>query len=128
VADIGIPLQLMETASGYDFLNEETASPILKRRERQAHKGHFGHCLIIAGSVGKTGAAALSANSAVRAGSGLVTLAVAERIHNILEMKTTEVMTFPLPDGGGGLSDRQRLSGYQKAARRQGCCCCRAGA
>lgn len=102
VADIGIPLQLMKTASGYDFLNEETASPILKRRERQAHKGHFGHCLIIAGSVGKTGAAALSANSAVRAGSGLVTLAVAERIHHILEMKTTEVMTFPLPDGGGG--------------------------
>ena len=102
VADIGIPLPLMETACGYDFLNEEAVLPLLQRRDRQAHKGHFGHCLIIAGSTGKTGAAALSANSAVRSGSGLVTLAVAQHIHHILEIKTTEVMTFPLPDAGNG--------------------------
>jgi NAD(P)H-hydrate epimerase len=102
VADIGIPSELMETASGYDFLNEDTMRPMLHRRDRQAHKGHFGHCLIIAGSTGKTGAAALAANSAVRAGSGLLTLAVAESIHSILEIKTTEVMTAPLPDSGSG--------------------------
>ncbi len=106
VADIGIPQKLMETAVGYDFLNADTVRPMLHRRDRQAHKGQFGHCLIIAGSTGKTGAAALSANSAVRAGSGLVTLAVAESIHSILEIKTTEVMTSPLPDSGSGhLSD-----------------------
>ena len=102
VADIGIPPSLMESASGYDFLNEETMCPLVHRRDRQAHKGHFGHCLIIAGSTGKTGAAALAANSAVRAGSGLVTLAAAESIHSILEMKTTETMTAPLPDSGSG--------------------------
>ena len=102
VADIGIPPQLMETVSGYDFLNEDTMCPMLHRRDRQAHKGHFGHCLIIAGSTGKTGAAALTANSAVRTGSGLVTLAAAESIHPVLEMKTTEVMTAPLPDSGSG--------------------------
>jgi NAD(P)H-hydrate epimerase len=102
VADIGIPQNIMEAAAGYDFLNAETVRPLLHRRDRQAHKGRFGHCLIIAGSTGKTGAAALSANSAVRAGSGLVTLAVAENIHSILEIKTTEVMTFPLPDSGSG--------------------------
>ena len=102
VADIGIPIPLMETVHGYDFLNEDTIRPLLHRRDRQAHKGTFGHCLIIAGSTGKTGAAVLSANSAVRAGSGLVTLAVAESIHTILEMKTTEVMTAPLPDSGSG--------------------------
>ena len=115
VADIGIPLQLVETAAGFDFLNEETVQPLLQRRDRQAHKGNFGHCLIIAGSTGKTGAAALSANSAVRAGSGLVTLGVAESIHHILEMKTTEVMTFPLPDAekgylaGSAFPDIERL-------------------
>lgn len=102
IADIGIPQKLMETAPGYDFLNPETMRPMLHRRDRQAHKGVFGHCLIIAGSTGKTGAAALSANSAVRAGSGLVTLAVAESINGILEMKTTEAMTVPLPDAGSG--------------------------
>ena len=102
VADIGIPSKVMETAPGYDFLNADTIRLMLHRRDRQAHKGHFGHCLIIAGSTGKTGAAALSANSAVRAGSGLVTLGAAESIHSILEIKTTEVMTFPLPDSGSG--------------------------
>lgn len=102
VADIGIPPKLMESVPGYDFLNSNTVRPMLRRRDRQAHKGHFGHCLIIAGSAGKTGAAALAANSAVRAGSGLVTLAAAESIHAVLEIKTTEAMTVPLPDSGSG--------------------------
>lgn len=102
VADIGIPEKVMEAAPGYEFLNMDAIRPILRRRDRQAHKGRFGHCLIIAGSPGKTGAAALAANSAVRAGSGLVTLAAAESIHSILEIKTTEAMTVPLPDSGCG--------------------------
>ena len=102
VADIGIPANLMESAFGYEFLNEAALYPMLHRRDRQAHKGSFGHCLIIAGSTGKTGAAVLAANSAVRAGSGMVTLAAAESIHTILEIKTTEAMTSPLPDYGSG--------------------------
>ncbi|MDD2582828.1 MAG: NAD(P)H-hydrate dehydratase [Desulfuromonadaceae bacterium] len=102
VADIGIPAKLMEAAPGYDFLNEAALHPMLHRRDRQAHKGKFGHCLIIAGSTGKTGAAALAANSAVRAGSGMVTVATAASLHTILEIKTTEAMTSPLPDFGNG--------------------------
>lgn len=102
IVDIGIPPQLMEEAAGYDYLNEKLMAPLVKRRDRQAHKGHFGHCLIIAGSPGKTGAAALAANSAVRTGSGLVTLAVPESLNHILEIKTTEAMTLPLPDAGTG--------------------------
>jgi hydroxyethylthiazole kinase-like uncharacterized protein yjeF len=102
VADIGIPPNVMEAAPGYDLLNDDFIRPMLRRRDRQAHKGQFGHCLVIAGSTGKTGAAALSANSAMRAGSGLVTLAVAESLHAILEIKTTEVMTAPLPDSNSG--------------------------
>ena len=102
VADIGIPAQVMAAVTGYVFSNADSIRPLLHHRDRQAHKGHFGHCLIIAGSTGKTGAASLSANSAVRAGSGLVTLAVAESIHPVLELKTTEAMTVPLPDSGSG--------------------------
>lgn len=102
VADIGIPPVLMESASGYEFLDDAAIRPMLRRRERLAHKGDFGHCLIVAGSTGKTGAAVLAANSAVRAGSGLVTLAAAESIHGILETKTTEAMTAPLPECGRG--------------------------
>ncbi len=102
VVDIGIPAELMQEAPGYEFLNDESIRPLLRRRDRLAHKGTFGHCLIVAGSTGKTGAAALCANSTVRAGAGLVTLGVAESLHRILEVKTTEVMTVPLPDAGNG--------------------------
>lgn len=102
IVDIGIPPQLMQEAVGYDFLNEKLMAPLVKRRDRQAHKGTYGHCLIVAGSTGKTGAAALAANSAVRTGSGLVTLAVPESLNQILEIKTTEAMTLPLPDAGSG--------------------------
>ena len=102
VVDIGIPAKLVGAAPGYNFINEAAVYPLLRHRGREAHKGDFGHCLIIAGSAGKTGAAALAANSAVRAGSGMVTLAAAESIHSILELKTTEAMTFPLPDSGNG--------------------------
>ncbi|HEX9079443.1 MAG TPA: NAD(P)H-hydrate epimerase, partial [Desulfuromonadaceae bacterium] len=102
VADIGIPAELVASAPGCDFLDAEAVRPLVRRRDRQAHKGLFGHCLIVAGSTGKTGAAALSANSAVRAGSGLVTLAVPETLNPILEVKTTEAMTVPVPDAGRG--------------------------
>ena len=102
IADIGIPELLMTSANGYDFLNEDYIRPMLKRRNRRVHKGDCGHCFLIAGSSGKTGAAALSANSAVRAGAGLVTLGVPESIHQIIEIKTTEAMTTALPDSGGG--------------------------
>lgn len=102
IVDIGIPPVLLEEAAGYDFLNEKLMAPLVKRRDRQAHKGVYGHSLIIAGSTGKTGAAALAANSAVRTGSGLVTLAIPESINAVLEVKTTEAMTLPLPDAGSG--------------------------
>jgi hydroxyethylthiazole kinase-like uncharacterized protein yjeF len=102
VADIGIPSELLESAAGCEFLTTGSIRPLLHSRDRKAHKGDFGHILIVAGSTGKTGAAALVANSAVRSGSGLVTLAVPERLNPILEVKTTEAMTVALPDSGSG--------------------------
>lgn len=98
VVEIGIPAEVTAAAQGGEFLDAETVSPLLKRRQRSAHKGEFGHCLLVAGSTGKTGAAAMAANSAVRAGAGLVTLAVPASLNAILEVKTTEAMTLPLVD------------------------------
>ncbi len=102
IVDIGIPAEITASAEGYEFLDAEAIRPLLKRRSRSAHKGNYGHCLIIAGSTGKSGAAAMAANSAVRAGAGLVTLAAPASLNTILEVKTTEAMTLPLPDGGAG--------------------------
>jgi hydroxyethylthiazole kinase-like uncharacterized protein yjeF len=111
VVDIGIPQELLEGASVYEFLDAEAVRPLLRKRDRTAHKGNFGHCLIVAGSTGKTGAAAMAANSAVRAGAGLVTLAIPGSLNHILEVKTTEAMTLPLPDEGRGY-----LTGPARAA------------
>jgi len=102
VTDIGIPPELLNQAPGHEFCDCRGITPLLRRRDRYGHKGNYGHCLFIAASTGKTGAAALCANSAVRAGSGLVTLGVPESLNNILELKTTEAMTFPLPEAPTG--------------------------
>jgi NAD(P)H-hydrate epimerase len=102
VADIGIPKEVLDTASGGEFLDHATAGALLRKRSRQSHKGSFGHCLIIAGSTGKTGAAAMAANSAVRGGAGLVTVTGPASLNTIMEIKTTEAMTFPLPDQDKG--------------------------
>ena len=110
VADIGIPADLMQGADGVEFLTAGQMAPLVRQRERQTHKGSFGHCLVLAGSTGKSGAASLTANSAVRSGSGLVTVAVPEALHGIMELKTTEAMTVPLPDGGVGHLVEQAVS------------------
>ncbi|HEX9078907.1 MAG TPA: NAD(P)H-hydrate epimerase, partial [Desulfuromonadaceae bacterium] len=102
IVEIGIPAEVVEAAEGFEYLDAAAVKPLLRRRSRDAHKGDAGHGLIIAGSMGKSGAAAMAANSAVRAGAGLVTLAAPATLNGILEVKTTEAMTLPLPDGGSG--------------------------
>ena len=102
VVEIGIPESVLSEVPGYDFVDAAAARALLRPRRRTAHKGSFGHVLVIAGSRGKTGAAAMAANAAIRAGSGLVTLAVPAMLHDILEVKTTEAMTVSLDDSGRG--------------------------
>ncbi len=102
LVDIGIPAEVTASADICEFVEAAEIRPLLRKRDKSAHKGNFGHCLIVAGSTGKTGAAAMAANSAVRTGAGLVTLAVPASLNQILEIKTTEAMTLPVPDEGTG--------------------------
>ncbi len=99
VIDIGIPNEIVEQASLNRFiLTEQLVSRWIEPRQPVAHKGQAGHMVILAGSPGKTGAAAMAANSAVRSGAGLITLMVPESLNPILEEKTTESMTYPLKE------------------------------
>ena len=65
---------------------------------QSSHKGTFGHAGLIAGSVGKTGAAAMAAKAALRVGTGLVTVAVPSSVNDTLETKLLEAMTAPMPE------------------------------
>ena len=76
----------------------------LPDRQPQSHKGDFGKILLLCGSCGYTGAAALAAMGALRCGAGLVYLGVPESIYAIEAVKLTEPVVFPLPDAGGMLS------------------------
>ncbi len=99
VVDIGIPNQIIEQINPRQkLLKEKTISGYFKQRSPEAHKGSTGHVLVIAGLMGKTGAAALSAMSAMRAGAGLVTLGIPESINSIIEPMMVEAMTCPLPE------------------------------
>jgi len=100
LVDIGYPKKLMEEEKIQTYLieHEETRRWLSKPRRLDTHKGDYGHLLVIAGSVGKTGAAAMACEAALRVGAGLVTLAVPKSLNAIMEVKLTEVMTEPLPE------------------------------
>jgi NAD(P)H-hydrate epimerase len=100
VIDIGIPKKLVEEEKIPTYLLEkmEIKKWLSIPRNPDTHKGDYGHLLVIAGSVGKTGAAAMACQAALRMGAGLVTLAIPKSLNGIMEMKLTEVMTEPLPE------------------------------
>lgn len=112
VTDIGIPAELLDAVGFVEVIDAEYAAGLIRPRRKTAHKGSCGHCLIVAGSTGKSGAAVMAANSAIRSGAGLVTLAVPAAIHTVVEVKTTEVMSVPLPDTSSGtvsLASRDKI-------------------
>lgn len=102
VVDIGIPGKVHEQV-GDDCLlvTAAVAHSLLPARPVDGHKGTFGHLLVMAGSIGKTGAAAMTSEAALRAGCGLVTLACPAEVQPVLAGKLTEVMSAPLPDTDG---------------------------
>ena len=77
---------------------------ILPDRKADSHKGDYGKILLLCGSCGFTGAAALAAMGALRSGAGLVYLGVPESIYAIEAVKLTEAIVFPLPEEDGKLS------------------------
>ena len=76
---------------------------VLPARPKDAHKGTFGTVVVIAGSLGLTGAAYLASTAAARTGAGLVRLLIAESIYPILATKVTEVMATPVPEVAPGV-------------------------
>ncbi len=102
LVDIGMPSALFEDkALTCELIDDTLVKGILRPKPADGHKGTSGRLLALAGSTGMTGAAAMAGLSALRAGAGLVTIGVPESLNPVMEVKCTEVMTFPLPEASG---------------------------
>lgn len=98
VIDIGIPASVMgEVGIRRDLLDCPMVRKFLPERRPDSHKGTFGHLLVVAGSVGKSGAALLCGHGALRSGAGLVTLCAPKRLAPVFETSLIEAMSLPLP-------------------------------
>jgi hydroxyethylthiazole kinase-like uncharacterized protein yjeF len=99
VIDIGVPPHVVEEEDiTLNLLTPEEVKQMIPKRPGDAYKGTCGRVVLIAGSTGMTGAAALASLSCLRAGAGMAILGTPKTLNPILEMKLTEVMTHPLPD------------------------------
>ncbi len=105
VVKIGIPLDAYEGEElPYRLTYPEGLFPAkLLRREPDSHKGDYGHVLVVAGSLGKTGAAALASMAALKAGAGLVTLAAPADVLSLIPIPP-EIMIYPLPSSSGRIN------------------------
>ena len=103
VVDIGFPEQVIDAQDiKVNWTTTAQASQWVPPRLPASHKGTYGRVLVVAGSTGMTGAAALASEAALRAGAGLVTLAIPKHLNPILEGLLPEVMTLPLPETDAG--------------------------
>jgi ADP-dependent NAD(P)H-hydrate dehydratase / NAD(P)H-hydrate epimerase len=98
VCDIGSPPNLIEEVgkSNIRWIDAREVSKFAIRRRADGNKGNYGHALIVAGSVGKSGAAVLASWAGLRVGAGLVTVATPEPVLSIVAAHTPEIMTEPL--------------------------------
>ena len=102
--DIGFPEEAINSVKNlkwYKF-NENSVKRFINKPDLNTNKFKQGRVVIVAGSIGMTGAAILSAMAALRVGAGLVSIITPKSLNNIYEIKATEVITIPLEDQGKG--------------------------
>lgn len=110
VVEIGIPAAfLVSPAPTLETIEPDLLSLLLPHRAPRSHKGTFGHLLVVAGSVGKTGAARMAAEAALRSGVGLVTVASAKSAIPVLATSLAEAMWEPLAETESGAIHEEAL-------------------
>jgi ADP-dependent NAD(P)H-hydrate dehydratase / NAD(P)H-hydrate epimerase len=102
IAPIGSPPEAIASNLGLQLSTPADFAPMLAPRARDANKGSYGHVLVIGGSLGKAGAAAMAGFSALRAGAGLSTVATPKSVLATVAGFHPEVMTEPLAETEAG--------------------------
>lgn len=102
IAPIGSPPEAIASDLGLNLSTPADFAGLLAPRQRDANKGSYGHVLVIGGSLGKGGAAAMAGFSALRAGAGLSTVATPKSVLSTVAGFHPELMTEPLPETAEG--------------------------
>jgi ADP-dependent NAD(P)H-hydrate dehydratase / NAD(P)H-hydrate epimerase len=102
VTRIGSPEAAIQSSLNMHVITAADIEPIVASRPLLSHKGSFGHVLVVGGSLGKAGAAAMSGMAALRAGTGLVTVATPRGVLESVAGFAPELMTEPLPETSNG--------------------------
>jgi ADP-dependent NAD(P)H-hydrate dehydratase / NAD(P)H-hydrate epimerase len=117
VADIGLPDEsIARVAPRQHLFTRRAACALLPPRPLAAHKGTFGHVLVVGGALGKTGAALLAAQGALRVGAGLVSLAAPRTVLPIFAARLVEAMCVVLDDDGAGALAPAHVDALVRAA------------
>lgn len=102
VAPIGSPDEAIISSLQLNVITAKDIAPLLAPRPPDSNKGLYGHVLVVGGSLGKAGAAAMAGMSALRAGAGLATVATAKSALPTVAGFYPELMTEPLPETAAG--------------------------
>jgi len=119
IAPIGSPDEAIQSSLNLNLITAKDVAPLLAPRPRDSNKGMYGHVLVVGGSLGKAGAAAMAGFSALRAGAGLVTVATPRSVLPTVASFHPELMTEPLEETGEGtISNHARQAIEQLAAKK----------
>lgn len=114
ILDIGLHPDFYKlTYTKYELTDDDTIQSIYKPRSRFAHKGNFGHALLVAGSYGKMGAAVLSAKACLRSGTGLLTCHIPKCGYDILQTSVPEAMVTTDPNSSFLTKIEDNLTRYE---------------
>ena len=119
VAPIGSPEGAIVSTLGLDWAGS-AVELVQAPRAAAANKGNFGHVLVVGGSVGRSGAPAMAALAALRAGAGLVTAAVPAPALALVAAIAPELMTWPLAASAAGRISAENLTSELLSALMEG--------
>jgi hydroxyethylthiazole kinase-like uncharacterized protein yjeF len=119
IAPIGSPPEAVVSKLGLHLSTAADFAGLLAPRPRETNKGSYGHVLVIGGSLGKAGAAAMAGFSALRAGAGLSTVATARSALSTVAGFHPELMTEPLEETESGAISRKALESVASLVERK---------
>jgi ADP-dependent NAD(P)H-hydrate dehydratase / NAD(P)H-hydrate epimerase len=119
IVPIGSPEEAIHSSLNLNVITPKEIAPLIGPRLRDSNKGMYGHVLVVGGSLGKSGAAAMAGFSALRAGAGLVTVATPNSVLPTVAGFHPELMTEPLEETSDGTISVHALEWIEQLAEKK---------